>query len=89
MARIRFLGAGSTLLAPHVLGNCLCDPSLCAAGIPPVDIARCAQRGRVDLHEFLPLGDKPGDAHGAPSAELFLLAPPCWRPCQYAKRNVT
>jgi len=38
MVKITFLGAGSTVFARNVLGDCMCTPSLCEAEIALYDI---------------------------------------------------
>ena len=36
MVKITFMGAGSTVFARNVLGDCMCTPALCDAEIAPV-----------------------------------------------------
>ena len=38
MAKITFMGAGSTVFARNVLGDCMCSPSLCDSEIALYDI---------------------------------------------------
>ena len=38
MIKISFMGAGSTVFARNVLGDCMCTPSLCDAEIALYDI---------------------------------------------------
>ena len=40
MAKITFMGAGSTVFARNVLGDCMCSPALCDSEIALYDIAR-------------------------------------------------
>ena len=38
MPKITFMGAGSTVFARNVLGDCMCTPSLCESEIALYDI---------------------------------------------------
>ena len=38
MAKITFMGAGSTVFARNVLGDCMCTPALCGSEIALYDI---------------------------------------------------
>ena len=38
MAKITFLGAGSTIFVKNVLGDCMCTPSLCESEFALYDI---------------------------------------------------
>ncbi|MGN1267222.1 MAG: alpha-glucosidase/alpha-galactosidase, partial [Dorea sp.] len=38
MAKITFMGAGSTVFARNVLGDCMCSPALCESEIALYDI---------------------------------------------------
>lgn len=38
MLKITFMGAGSTVFARNVLGDCMCTPALCEAEIALYDI---------------------------------------------------
>ena len=38
MVKITFMGAGSTVFARNVLGDCMCTPALCDAEIALYDI---------------------------------------------------
>ena len=38
MIKITFMGAGSTIFARNVLGDCMCTPSLCKSEIALYDI---------------------------------------------------
>ena len=40
MAKITFMGAGSTVFARNVLGDCMCSPALCDSEIALYDIDR-------------------------------------------------
>lgn len=44
--KITFMGAGSTVFARNVLGDCMCTPALCEAEIALYDTTRTTERFR-------------------------------------------
>lgn len=53
MAKITFLGAGSTIFARNVLGDCMCTPSLCESEV-----------ALYDIDDIITMCDEMIEAHG-------------------------
>ena len=56
MPKITFMGAGSTVFARNVLGDCMCTPSLCESEIALYDID--AERLEESLTSFSALSTR-------------------------------